>query len=335
MRQYSSYATPTSASLGPAPGSLHWHVVGGGAIGCLWAVRLAAAGEGVTLVLRDARSVERFQSQGGVIELQGTRLSCRLTVPVEAADATGPPLRQVLLAVKAHQCVQALAAIAPRLDAGTRLVTLQNGLGSIEEMRPLLGAAALAAGTTTEGAWRRAPFSVVQAGEGETWLGPYPAVRVPPAAPQLLASLQRAKAQVGWDEAVLERLWLKLAVNCVVNPLTAVLGCRNGALLEHAATRTLLARLSAEVADIVTTAGHPPPQPLSALVADVLARTAANRSSMLQDLSAGRASEVEYINGFLATTARRLGRAAPLNAALLELIRARESLGCGPPAGAE
>jgi 2-dehydropantoate 2-reductase len=247
---------------------------------------------------------------------------------IDAAIASthGTGVQRLLLTVKSHQCADALAAISHCMHADSVVVTLQNGLGSIEEMHRYLGASSLAAGTTTEGAWLRSPFSVVHAGIGETWLGPYPGVPAPSAPERLLGALRRSGATLGWDPVVLNRLWQKLALNCVVNPLTALLNCRNGELLEHAPSQRLLKALTAEVEAIVSAAGHTPSQPLAGLLEGVLRATAANRSSMLQDLSAGRPSEVEYINGYLAATAVRLGRPAPLNNALLELIRTRELL---------
>lgn len=299
-------------------------------MGCLWAARLASAGRAVTLLLRNAEAVERFRAADRLVRLETAAGNIAVRVEAEGFANGNETIAQLLLTVKAYQVSEALRSVAPRLSSDTTLVTLQNGLGSLDEAMQYLSGVRVAAGTTTEGAWLRQPFEAVHAGLGETWLGPYPGLPAPRSVDALVTAMGGEATQVQWDPAVIERLWSKLAINCVVNPLTGLVGCPNGELLVHAASRALLAQLSAEVQAVITLAGHPPPQPLLEIVKDVLHRTAANRSSMLQDLNAHRPSEIEYINGFLQQTATRLGRATPINATVLDLVRSKQSAGGVP-----
>lgn len=307
-------------------GAETWHVLGAGAMGCLWAARLAAAGTPVTLLLRSTEAAERFHAGDGVVRLESTAGDIAVRVQAEGPSDGIETVGQLLLTVKAHQVAEALGSVAVRLGTQTTLVTLQNGLGSLDEAMHCLRASKVAAGTTTEGAWLRGPFQAVHAGLGNTWVGPYPGLTPPLSADALVTALGGEQARVQWDPAVLERLWLKLAINCVVNPLTALVDCLNGELLVHAPSRALLAQVSNEVQEVITLAGHPPPRPLLELVTEVLQRTAANRSSMLQDLRSGRLSEIEYINGYLQQTAKRLGYPTPVNTALLDLVRSKQAL---------
>jgi 2-dehydropantoate 2-reductase len=120
-------------------------------------------------------------------------------------------------------------------------------------------------------------------------------------------------------------LWRKLAVNCTINPLTALRGCCNGDVL-GAQHRQAFEALCAEISDVLRALGHTALAGRIASDAEGVARaTAANRSSMRQDLDAGRQTEIAFINGFLVERAQEQGVPCPLNAALVEAIRAREA----------
>jgi 2-dehydropantoate 2-reductase len=118
-------------------------------------------------------------------------------------------------------------------------------------------------------------------------------------------------------------LWRKAAVNSAINPVTALTGLRNGQLLEVPALRSLLRQVTQESATVAEHLGHDlSPAPMPDEVEAICRLTAGNRSSMLQDLSAGRRTEIDQINGAIVETAREAGLSAPLNATLAGLVRA-------------
>jgi len=126
-------------------------------------------------------------------------------------------------------------------------------------------------------------------------------------------------------ENIHQALWKKLAVNCAINPLTALHGCANGELLTQPALRREFDAVCAELAVILAGLGHADIAPGIAEEAARVARaTAANRSSMRQDLEAGRETEIAFITGFLCERARAAGLSCPLNEALFAAVRARE-----------
>ncbi len=122
-------------------------------------------------------------------------------------------------------------------------------------------------------------------------------------------------------------LWGKLAINASINPLTSLLGVRNGRLLESAPARRLMAELADEVARVAAARGVelPFPDP-GAAAEDVARRTAANRSSMLQDLLRGAPTEVEAIQGAIVKAGEAAGVPTPANRLVADLIRARAGL---------
>jgi 2-dehydropantoate 2-reductase len=123
-----------------------------------------------------------------------------------------------------------------------------------------------------------------------------------------------------WDPAIGQSLWLKLAINCAINPLTALHRCRNGELAGPALA-PLLATLCEEIMQVSAAAGFGAVTgDLPAQVAAVVHATANNRSSMLQDVLAGRGTEIDYITGYLLGVASHHGIAVPENESLYRSI---------------
>lgn len=296
-----------------------WHVLGAGAIGGLFALRLAQAGENVVLVLREAPpGRRRTLSRSGV---DGT---ARHPFPVEtAADDT--PIQRLLVATKAHAVGNAVLSVSHRLTVDTDVLLLANGMGFVEELATRLPRLAPILGTTTEGAFRadprQQPGRIHHAGRGDTLIG-RPGQAQPPPALQKFCALPRC----AWEADIARALWRKLAINAAINALTAIHRCANGELAADPERASEVQTLCAEISAICQALGQgDAARDLLAKVSTVIHNTAANRSSMLQDIEAGRQTEVAYINGYLVQAARQAGLAAPLNTRLLEAVQAMES----------
>jgi 2-dehydropantoate 2-reductase len=118
-------------------------------------------------------------------------------------------------------------------------------------------------------------------------------------------------------------LWSKVVINAAINPLTALLRVPNGELLARPAARTLLAASAREAAAVANGLGRNLAyQDPVAAVEEVARRTAANRSSMLQDVERGAPTEIDAICGAIAQVGEQSGVAAPVNWALWLLVRA-------------
>ncbi|MFM7272842.1 MAG: ketopantoate reductase family protein, partial [Gammaproteobacteria bacterium] len=227
---------------------------------------------------------------------------------------------------KAIDAERAVAGVSSRLAPGAAVVLLQNGMGFQEAVRQLAPHARLFCAVTTEGAWLEEPFRVRHAGGGGTELGCWPSGNLP-AAESIAAELGAGFLPVRAVADVEPLLWRKLAVNCAINPLTALRGCCNGELLDTGHRQEFEA-LCAEIFGVLHALGHTELAGRVAAEAEGVARaTAPNRSSMRQDLDAGRQTEIAFINGFLVERARERGIPCPLNTALVEAIRAREVRG--------
>ncbi|MCD9567765.1 putative 2-dehydropantoate 2-reductase [Pseudomonas protegens] len=277
--------------------STTWHVLGAGSLGTLWATRLARAGLPVRLILRDPARLRAYQAAGGLTLVEQGQSSL-LAIPGETSTCSAP-IQRLLLACKAYDAEAAVASIAPRLAPGAELILLQNGLGSQDAVAARVPQARCIAASSTEGAFRDGDWRVVFAGHGYTWLGD----SGHPTPPIWLDELAASGIPHEWSTQILTRLWRKLALNCAINPLTVLHDCRNGGLQQH---HCEVATLCAELSELLQCCGQPAAaQNLQQEVERVILATAANYSSMHQDVSNGRRTEISYLLGYACETAAR------------------------------
>lgn len=296
-----------------------WHILGAGSLGSLWACRLARAGKAVRLILRDKQRLSSYQGAGKLTLFEQYKTQ-HYAIPAETFDAQGP-IHRLLVACKAYDAAPAVARLAARLANGAELVLLQNGLGSQDEVADQVPHARCIFASSTEGAFREADWQVRFAGHGFNWLGD-PAN---PNVPSWFADLDDAGIPAQWSLDIPTRLWRKLALNCAINPLTVLHDCQNGGLLGHLAE---VDQLCDELADLLRRCGQPEAaHDLHEEVQRVILATAANYSSMYQDVRHGRRTEVHYLLGHACRTANRHDLAVPalerLQRRLVDNLQAR------------
>ncbi|WP_432697979.1 ketopantoate reductase family protein [Marinobacterium sp. YM272] len=301
---------------------MHWHILGAGALGCLFAARLREAGIETSLVLRSAERLEQLVAKSSHITVHDSAGDRDLPVSGDLIDGAGS-ISHLLVTTKAYDTDRALASVKHRLTPGAQILLLQNGCGHQQAIARRFSGQPVWAGITTSGARRISPFEILVSGEGETRIGPLnPLATERGALPDGWQALRPPAIAVEIEQA----LWQKLTINAAINPLTALLGCANGELIsdEH------LPRLTALCHEIETVASacHQPlfETPLIDQVIRVARDTAANRSSMLEDISAGRPTEIEQITGFLCREAEAAGITAPLNRELLDAVTYKQAI---------
>lgn len=298
----------------PSP---HWTILGAGALGCLWAANLCRSGFAVTLLTRRPP----LKKTVSLIDSNGTTLVHPDIVSVEEFLRRQQPIERLLLTTKSHQALEALQTIDAAINRNTQLFVLQNGMAALDVAHrypdnPLV------AGVTTDGAYLNEDQEVVHSGVGITHLGRYDG------APDdgLIEKLPCQHLMIEWVDDIELRQWRKLAVNCAINGLTAIYHCRNGALLENPAALQRMERICQEAAAVAAKLTQPPdclqdcyPQAL-----ETTRITAVNYSSMYKDIEQGRATEIDYLNGYLCRQGEHLGIPCPENAAVLRAIRQLE-----------
>lgn len=286
-------------------------VLGCGALGQLWLTALCKQGHEVQGWLR----IPQPYCSVNLVEEDGTIFNESLTANDPDFLARSDLL---LVTLKAWQVSDAVKGLVSSLSPATPVLLLHNGMGTVEELKSLPNP--LLMGTTTHAA-RRDGNVIIHVASGITHIGP---ARAQDGEFSYLAdTLQMALPDVAWHNTIRPALWRKLAVNCVINPLTALRDCKNGDLRDAPEEIEKIAR---EVAAVIEREGHHiSADDLIAYVHQVIESTAENISSMLQDVRAMRHTECDYITGYLLRRARAHGIAVPENARLFDLIKRKES----------
>lgn len=297
------------------PSSPHWSLLGCGALGGVFASLLTQSGQ-PTRVLLSERHRATLHPGIDFTSLEGhTQL---LAIERGFIDKPGT-IQRLLVMTKAGQVVSALTPLVGKLAAGVPIVLLHNGMGIAEQVVQLFPHNPVIAGVTSHGAMQCGHFVFRHTGKGETWLGPINEAAKAHSA--LADQLATALGQAGWDEQILTRQWQKLAINCAINPLTALYKLKNG---ELAGPRfaDVLQQICVEVADVMQAEGQPTgSDELLRRVMTVVELTADNYSSMYQDMEQGRETEIEAITGFLLGKAAAHGIAAPVNQGLYQAVK--------------
>lgn len=299
--------------------STTWHILGAGSLGTLLATRLSRAGLPVRLIVRDAARLASYEKASGLTLVEH---GIENTYPVigETPDSPGP-IHRLLVACKAYDAQSAIAQLQHRLVPDAELILLQNGLGSQDAVAAQLPQARCIFASSTEGAFRDGDWRVVFAGHGYTWLGD----ARHPTPPLWLDDLHAAGIPHEWSTDILTRLWRKLALNCAINPLTVLYQCRNGGLQAH---QCEVATLCAELSELLECCGQPAAaQDLHSEVQRVIQATAANYSSMYQDVASSRRTEISYLLGYACQAAERHQLVLPhlqqLRARLVDYLHTR------------
>ncbi|GAB1316198.1 2-dehydropantoate 2-reductase (Ketopantoate reductase) (KPA reductase) (KPR) [Madurella fahalii] len=312
----------------------------------------------VTLLLHRQGLLDDWKAAGEAIECIEAGLSSRTSgFGVEVLPASDiletdknqnhprPPIKHLIVATKAYNTTAALRRIRDRLSRGSNILFLQNGMGTTDEASATVfqdpaSRPTYYAGICYVGIHSRPPFGFVHAGRGSLILG-----RVDtsdPTAPAdktdnvLLQSLSAAAPTLGTELATPTQLRVaqlnKLAINSTINPFSVILNCRNGHVFESETQMEALNQLLAlETGPILrallparaTADMHKKFQPdeLVKLAVKVAEDTADNFSSMLQDVQAGRQTEIDYINGYLVKQGMEHGMETPQNAGIVEFVK--------------
>jgi 2-dehydropantoate 2-reductase len=286
-------------------------VLGCGALGQLWLTALHKHGHEVQGWLR----VPQPFCSVNVVDEDGSIFNESLTANDPEFLAHSDLL---LVTLKAWQVSDAVKGLAGTLPKSTPILLIHNGMGTVDELKSL--EQPLLIGTTTHAA-RRDGNVIVHVASGTTHIGPG---RQQDGDFSYLAEiLQEVLPDVAWHNNIRPALWRKLAVNCVINPITALQECKNGELRDFPEE---IRKVTHEVAAVIEREGHHiSADELLDYVYQIIENTAENVSSMLQDIRAMRHTECDYITGYLLRRARAHGIAVPENARLYDLVKRKES----------
>lgn len=297
-------------------------VIGSGAMGSLFGGHLAQAGVRVSFVDVWEAHVEAMNEEGLVIETpEGTE---RIQdVQATTSPASVGPVDLLLVFVKSIHTRQAVADAAPLLD-GTDVLTLQNGLGNPETLAEFVDESRVIAGVTAHGSTMVGPGHIRHAGRGPTTIGRYFVDN-----DDRVAAIAETFTGAGIETAVAaditDAVWEKVLVNVGINAATALARVRNERLVTAEPGRRLLGRAVREATAVAAAEGVAVRDDIVDHVLDIAERTGANRSSMRQDVEAGRRTEIETLNGEVVRRAEAHDIETPVNRTLADLVRLTEA----------
>ncbi|KAL8896480.1 MAG: hypothetical protein Q9192_003073 [Flavoplaca navasiana] len=326
----------------------------------------------ITLLLYNQKQLSAWHEQGRSIkltthglldtklgfEVESVRQPDSTTEYPSTADVSpqlsGPPdadiIHNLVLSVKAYHTVNALKQVAHRLRPESSILFLQNGMGIIEEVNEQIfpnpeQRPQYLLGIISHGVYSVGPFSIVHAGAGTIAMAIIPRnieeikPASAPSALYLLRTLTRSPvlAAVGFSPTDLLQLQLeKLAVNAIINPLTALYNCVNGGLLRQPSVsrvmRLLLAEISLVIKSLPELEGVPnlsvrfDIRRLEGEVIGIATKTAVNRSSTLEDVRRGGPTEMEYLTGYIVRRGEQVGLQCVMNYMMKHLVLAKEKM---------
>ncbi len=258
-------------------------IVGPGALGLLFGFAFRRAGARVFFLGRDGRAGRHTVT---LYDPQGQRHQARMPF-LDAPQAVATPWEVVWVCVKTYHLPRVLPLLQ-RLQS-PETVFPQNGTGFEDLLQRVPG---YVRAVTSEGALRTGRYTVHHRGRGKTFLGGRGL--------QSTRLLKRAGLEVEETPEIRPLVLAKLLANVAINPLTALMRVPNGALRENPHLWQLVRQVVHEVVPVLQAHGYPHGEGQALqFVEDIVVRTARNRSSMLQDLEAGRPLELEAIVGWL------------------------------------
>lgn len=287
-------------------------VLGAGAIGSLYGAKLAAAND-VTLVGRE-RHVAAINADG--LRIEGLESSLVRLKAVSGIERIGSDAL-VLLTTKVSNSESALRSIRQLVRADTTIVCLQNGLYSERIVRAILGdTIVVLRGITQFGAIFKAPGVIQFMARGHTLIEDHER------SDDIAKTLTAAGLDGRVSRDITTDIWHKAIINCVVNPITAMLGCEVGGIANPELDQ-LKQLVIDECVAVAATQGVTVTGDFREEI-DGVFRPSRNIASMLQDLRRGRRTEIDYLNGAITTLGAKKGIACPVNAALTAIIKAME-----------
>jgi 2-dehydropantoate 2-reductase len=295
-------------------------VVGAGAVGGYFGGLLARAGAPVVMIGRPA-FVEAVKKNGLFLDTVQFQESVKVEASTELSAARGADI--VLFCVKTTDNAATARALAPLLAPGALVLSLQNGVDNVEQIR---AAAAIEALPTVVyvAASVPEPGRVKHVGRGDLVVGPENEKTK-----RVAALFSRAQVACRISENIEGELWTKLTWNCALNAVSALGHAKYGLIAGSADAWKVVETAVYEVLAVARAAKiHPPgledPKAALAGALKIATQMAEALSSTAQDLNRGKRTEIDSLNGFIARRGAELGVPTPVNQAMYALVKLAE-----------
>ncbi len=298
-------------------------VLGSGAMGCLFGAAFHRADCDVTLIDVNVEHVAAINAEGLEVDLRSgvERLPIRAALPAEVNAVAD----LVVVFTKTFHTQAALEGIAAAIGPETQLLSLQNGLGNDRRLAAFADDARVMVGASMLPSDLVGPGRIRSHGEGYSKL--YPAFGGDPAcARQVATKLTEGGLETVLDPDIHKAIWSKAIFNATMNPLCALTRRTPGFLGANPEARaTITAAVAEGIAAAHASGVMVDGQPIYDLTEVSMIDHADHEPSMLQDLHAGRRTEVDAINGSIVKAAEEAGVATPVLETLWHLVKLEEA----------
>tara|TARA_B100000965_G_scaffold50578_2_gene37345 strand:- start:63286 stop:64236 length:951 start_codon:yes stop_codon:yes gene_type:complete len=205
------------------------------------------------------------------------------------------------------------------------VVSIQNGLGNSGIIASRVGWERVIGGSTTHSAWRDGEGGIHWTGRGSLSIGKMDGSHPSPSESEFLSLLDKAGLNPTWSSDINKEIWRKLMINVAINPICAISGVKNGALLEIPELWIQALEAMKEAESVARASGvELGPIDIEDYLKKVVTSTSDNRVSMLQDLMAGRKTEIDVICGAVISKGEEFGIKTPRNEILRALVKGIE-----------
>jgi len=305
-------------------------IVGAGAIGSVVGGFMAEHGHAVTLVGRAAH-MDAIRARG----LRITGIWNEHHVSAIDARTSTDGLRAgdfdlILVTVKAYDTAHTAARIAPLADANTLVCSYQNGLGNAEAIAEHVGWERTIGARAIYGVVLREPGLVdVTVIANPTAIGTYHPATSTERVRAIAESMNATGLPTVYTDRIRTVLWNKVAYNCALNPMSALLDVPYGGLLDTEHTRQTMREIVHELYAVARAMDVPlepatPQDYVRHLFEDLIPPTAAHYASMRADFINRRRTEIDALNGAVVRFGAAHTIACPVNTLLTRLVHAKE-----------
>jgi len=296
-------------------------VIGAGAVGGYFGGLLARSGVPVTMIGRPA-FVEAVQKSGLRLDTMQFQETVHPAVSTEIAAAAGADY--VLFCVKSTDTAVASKELSRHISPSTIVVSLQNGVNNVEEIRKASGIEALPS-VVYVAASAPAPGTVKHLGRGDLVIGPHS-----PKVEKTAEFFSRGNLPCRVSDNIEGELWTKLVWNCALNAVSGLGRVTYGEIIASEDAKRVVEAVVYEVLAVAQKKGvHPPglEDPKVALAGAFLVgqQMSGTRSSTAQDMARGKHTEIDSLNGYIARLGAELGVPTPVNHTLYTLVKLQEA----------
>ena len=290
-------------------------VMGAGAVGCYFGAMLARAGHDVTLIARP-QHVEAIGKHGLIFEGRNFNGAIPLKATSEASGVEGADV--VLFCVKSSDTESAGRSIASFLKADATVLCLQNGVDNSERLQAHIRQTVVPT-VVYVAAEMGGPGLIKHHGRGELIIGPSPA------SANIAQQFTAAAIPTTVSDNVMSDLWAKLITNCAYNAVSAVAQLPYGTMLRVTGVREVIDSAIDECLSVARAVGIPIPANVKQAVFALAEAVPNQYSSTAQDLTRGKLTEIDFLNGYVVRKGAELGIPTPTNQALHVMVKLREA----------